>query len=63
MTRPFDAAAHADAMAASLGLAIDPAWRPAVVEHLAAIARAAELVLTFEPAAESEPAPVYEPER
>ena len=59
----FDPAAHLDAVAAGLGLTIEAEWRPVVLEHLAAIARAAELVMGFELPEDAEPAPRFEPGR
>ncbi|MBV9077590.1 MAG: DUF4089 domain-containing protein [Methylobacteriaceae bacterium] len=48
-----------DAMAPMLGIAIDPAWRAAVVANLQATTRAAALVLAFPLDDELEPAPVF----
>jgi Protein of unknown function (DUF4089) len=53
------AAALADAMAPLLGIAIDPAWRGAVVANLKANAAAARLVGEFPLPDELEPAPVF----
>jgi hypothetical protein len=61
MSKPFDPEAHLAHMAPLIGLAVEPAWRPAVVANLAATAAAAELVLAFPLADHEEPAPVFEP--
>jgi hypothetical protein len=57
----FDAAAHVALMETALGLTIGPDWRPAVIAHLAAIARAGDLVMAFDLPEGVEPAPVYVP--
>lgn len=49
-----------DANAAWLGLEIDPAWRPAIRQSLAAIAGAIDMVETFPLPDEAEPAPRFE---
>lgn len=61
MTPPFDAEAHVVHMAPAMGLAIEPAWRAAVVGHVAATARVAALVQDFPLAETEEPAPVFVP--
>ena len=48
-----------DAMAPMLGIAIDPAWRGAVVANLKATANAARLVLDVPLEDELDPAPVF----
>ena len=61
-TPPLDdetARAIVDAMAPMLGIAVDPAWREAVVTSFQATANAARLVLDFPLEDELEPAPVF----
>jgi hypothetical protein len=61
-TPPLDAEtarAIVDATAPMLGIAIDPAWREAVVSSFQATANAARLVLDFPLEDELEPAPVF----
>ena len=53
------AGAVVDAALPMLGLAIDPAWRPAIVANLKATANAARLVLDFPLDDAVEPAPVF----
>lgn len=53
------AGAIVDATAPMLGIAIDPAWRSAVVANLRATANAARLVLDVPLEDELEPAPVF----
>ena len=55
----IEAGAIVDAMAPMLGIAVDPAWRGAVVANLKATAAAARLVLEFRLDDELEPAPVF----
>lgn len=50
-----------DASAAMLGIAIDPAWRAAVMANLALCVRMGALVEGFALEDEAEPAPVYVP--
>jgi Protein of unknown function (DUF4089) len=57
----FDPEAHAEAMAAALGLTIPPEWQPTVVANLKATAAAAELLLAFLLEDHVEPAPVFVP--
>ena len=57
----FDPAAHVAHMEAVLGLTIEEAWRPIVVAHLGAIAKAAALVMAFDLPEDAEPAPVFTP--
>ena len=47
------------ATAATLGLTIDPAWRPAVRTHLEVTLQQAELVEEFDLPDDAEPAPVF----
>jgi hypothetical protein len=61
-TPPLDdeaAAALVDAIVVALGIAIDPAWRGAVVANLKANAAAARLLMEVPLADELEPAPVF----
>ena len=48
-----------DATAPLLGIAIEPAWRDAVVANLKAVSAAARLVQAFPLDDELEPAPVF----
>jgi hypothetical protein len=58
----FDPTKHLDAMASTLGLEIDPAWRPEVEQFLAVAARMAALVDGYPPGEELEhAAPVFRP--
>lgn len=56
----FDPTKHLEVMAATLGLEIDPAWRPEVEQFLAVAARMADLLDGFPPGEELEhAAPVF----
>ena len=59
-TAGFDAEAHVEHMSKALGLTIEPAWKPAIVAHVGALARAADLVFGLDLPDEIEAAPVYE---
>ena len=59
--RPFDAEAYVAAMTPTLALAVREEWRAPVTAHVAAIAAAADLILSFPLSDEAEPAPVFEP--
>jgi hypothetical protein len=63
MTDPSspDIDAWIDAMMPVLGIALDPAFRPGVVQNLQVVLRLAGLVLEFPLDEREEPAPVYEP--
>ena len=50
-----------EALAAAVGLAIDPAWRPAVAEYLAELLEAAALLDAFPLPEDVEPAPIFRP--
>ena len=65
MSQPaFDAETWIDAVAPSLGLQIDPAWRAEIIFHLGLVSRAAALVAGAGPEArECEQAPIYTPEQ
>lgn len=56
-----DRAAALDAAIALLGLAIEPAWREAILAHMKVTGEAAQLVLEFPLAHDIEPAPVFRP--
>lgn len=56
-----DLEAYADAAAAMIGLALDPAHRPGVILNLRRIAEQAALVMEFPLPQECEPAPVFVP--
>jgi hypothetical protein len=58
--KTFDAAAHVAHMEAMLDLPIADAWRPAVIAHVAAIAKAADLVMSAPLLPEADPAFVFE---
>jgi hypothetical protein len=57
----FDADAVADAMAPLLGLALDPAFRPGVLQNLRVMAAMAGIVLATPLDEREEPASVYRP--
>ena len=56
-----DFEAWIDALAPVLGLGIDPAWRPGIVQNLQVTHRLAGIVLELPLDEREEPAPVYEP--
>ncbi|MGE0748205.1 MAG: DUF4089 domain-containing protein [Rhodospirillales bacterium] len=58
---PFDAAAYVDLVAPLMGLDLDPAHRPGVVENLALIARLADAVATFPLPDDVEAGPIFTP--
>lgn len=60
-TESFDAERHVAHMETAMGLTIRPEWRPVVVGHVAAIAKAAESIMSFDLPEEIEPAEVYRP--
>lgn len=57
--KDFDPAVHVAHMEKVMGLTIEEAWRPSVIGHMAAIARAADLAFEVELPEEIEPAPVF----
>jgi hypothetical protein len=57
--KPFDAAAHVDATAATLDLPLDPAHRPGVIDNMERIAKLAKLVMDFPLEVVTEPLPLY----
>ncbi|WP_158047191.1 DUF4089 domain-containing protein [Skermanella pratensis] len=57
----FDAESHVDHMAAALGLAIDPDYRPGVVANMARTAEIARLVTEFPLPDGVELAPAFRP--
>jgi hypothetical protein len=57
----FDADAYADAASAAIGLVIDPAFRPGVVQNLELLHRMAAAVMDFPLPEDTEPAPVFRP--
>jgi hypothetical protein len=57
----FDAAKHVDHMAAVLGLAIDPAHRPGVINNMAHTEEIARLVTDFPLSDDAELAPTFHP--
>jgi hypothetical protein len=67
MTKPFpapndeDREAALDAAIAFHGLAVDPAWRAAILGHMKVTGGAARLVLEFPLGDERDPAPVFRP--
>jgi hypothetical protein len=46
-------------MEQTLGLAIEPDWRPGIIANLNAVKRAADLVLGLDLGDHAEPAPVF----
>ena len=48
-----------DAGATALGLAVEPAWRPAILSHLAVCLCHGAAVLAFALPDDAEPAPVF----
>jgi hypothetical protein len=56
-----DRAATLDATTALLGLAIEPAWREAILAYMKVISEAAQLVLEFPLEEDVEPVPVFRP--
>ena len=54
-------AVYVEQMAAALSLPIDPAWKEAVVGHVADNLAAARLVMDFPLPDEPEPAPTFDP--
>ncbi len=61
MTKPFDAEAYVDHMAAVMGLTIAPEWRASVVANVTATEAIAATILSFPLSDHDEPAPVFEP--
>ena len=57
----FDAEAYLAAMLPAMGLAIDPAWTPAIVANLERNAAIARLFVEFPLDDAEEPAPVFTP--
>ena len=56
-----DIDAWIDAMMPVLGITLDPAFRPGVVQNLQVVLRLSGIVLEFPLDEREEPAPVYEP--
>ncbi len=59
MTPTFDADAYFAQMEQTLGLAIEPDWRPGIIANMNAVKRAADLVLGLDLGDHAEPAPVF----
>ena len=59
--QPYNAEVYVDAVAALIGLPIDPAHRPGVVVNIERLAQMAALVMEFPLPEEAEPAPVFRP--
>jgi len=59
-TKGNDLDALVDAAAATMGLPIEPAWKPAIKANLQVSLRLAALVEEFELPDDAEPAPVFE---
>ncbi|MSO76091.1 MAG: DUF4089 domain-containing protein [Alphaproteobacteria bacterium] len=59
--KPFDAEAHVDAMAAAVGLAIDPAHRPGVIRYVRFLESVHGRLADFPLAEALTPAPDFEP--
>ncbi|MDR3375105.1 MAG: DUF4089 domain-containing protein [Ancalomicrobiaceae bacterium] len=60
MTVEFDVEAYVALMAATHGLTILPEWQPGVIANMAAVKRAADLVMGLDLGDHAEPAPVFE---
>jgi len=60
---PFDAEAHARAVAATIGLPLQPEHLPGVVQNLQVAERMARLIETLPLTPADEPAPVFIPAR
>jgi hypothetical protein len=60
---PPDPAALVDAMLPATGIAMDPAWRAAVIANLAVAGAIATSLQSFPLPEAVEPAPVFEPGR
>lgn len=61
MSEPFDEKAHVAHMETVMGLTIKDDWRSVVEAHVAATAKAADLVMSFPLDDELEAAPVFVP--
>jgi len=61
VSEPFDEKAHVAHMETVMGLTIKDDWRPVVEAHVAATAKAADLVMSFPLDDELEAAPVFVP--
>ena len=59
-TKGDDLDALVDAAVATMGLPIEPAWKPAIKANLQVSLRLAALVEEFELPDDAEPAPVFE---
>ena len=57
----FDAEAYLAAALPAVGLAIDPAWKPAILGNLERTAEIAQAFLEFPLDDAEEPAPVFRP--
>lgn len=57
----FDAEAFLDATTAAMGLTVDPAWRPAVLDNLQRSRQIAQAVLNFPLPDDVEPASIFRP--
>ena len=57
---PFDPSSFVDQMSAALGLPIDPAHRPGVVDNIAVLARVADFVMSFPLPDHLEAGPTFE---
>jgi hypothetical protein len=59
--QPFDGEAYVDAVAALIGLPLDPTHRPGVVLNMRRLAEMAALVMEFPLPDDTEAAPVFRP--
>ncbi|MTI05539.1 DUF4089 domain-containing protein [Roseibium denhamense] len=59
MSEAFDAKVHVEQMETLMGLEIEEAWRPVVIQHMTAIQAAAETVMAFPLEDDIEAAPVF----
>jgi hypothetical protein len=55
----FDAEKWLDAVAPTIGIPIDPAWRASVITHLTIVQKASELFVDWPFGTADEPAPVF----
>lgn len=59
--RTFDPERYVDEASAMIGLPIDPAHKPGVVDNIATLHRMARLVMDFPLADDAEAGPVFRP--
>ena len=61
VNQPFDAEAHVDALAAAVGIELDPAHRPGVIRYVRFLETVHGRLADFPLAEALEPAPGFEP--